>query len=41
MKNEYSKNQMLLAMEYGYKQCEKGNNFQMAKANFLLDLENK
>jgi hypothetical protein len=25
---------LLLAMEFGYRQCEKGNNIQMARENF-------
>ena len=39
MKNEYSRNQMILAFEYGYKKCEQGNNIQKAKELFLKDLE--
>lgn len=38
MEDEYTKNQMLLAFEYGYKECEKGNNIEKAKENFLKDM---
>jgi hypothetical protein len=36
---EYSRTQMLLAFEYGYKQCEKGNNIEKARSNFLRDMD--
>jgi len=38
MNNEYSKQQMVLAFEYGYVECEKGHNIQKARERFLKDL---
>jgi len=30
----FTKEDLLLALEYGYKQCEKGNNIESARINF-------
>ena len=37
--DEYTKQQMVVAFEYGFREHEKGNNLQQATINFLKDMD--